>query len=247
VTFSHRGLDPRSKLAFVLVSGVLVVLTPRLAAVAVVGLAVTLLVAAGRGLGLRAWLGYLRSFRVLLPVIFVLNLLFYGGGPTLFQLPALPLAVTAGGLYTSTLIAARLVVVAGLATWFAATTDAEAFEAALVRLRVPWSLAFLGSLTLRLAPELRDRFRTIDEAQRSRGLVVAGGPVERVRARLPMFIPFFVSVVESGYDLADALTVRGYDATRRRTSAVRLVHRRADYLLDLATVLLLVGVVAAFG
>lgn len=247
MTFAHRQLDPRAKLAFtVVVTGVAVAI-PRLDSLAAVSAALVVFVAAGRGLGLRQWLGFLWSFRVLLPVIFVLNLVFYGGGAVLWQLPVVPLSVTEGGLYTSTLIAGRLVVIAGVAAWFAATTDAEAFEVALVRLRVPWSFAFVVSLTLRLVPELRDRFRTIEEAQRSRGLEVGGGPINRVRTRMPMFIPFFVSVIEYGYELSDALVVRDFDASRQRTSLVRLEHRPADYAMYGASVALLVVTAVTFG
>lgn len=246
MTFAHRRLDPRSKLAFAVVVGVLAVAVPRLDGLAVLSVALVLLVAAGRGLGLREWLGFLSSFRVLLPAIFLLNLLFYDGGAVLWRLPLVPLAVTEVGVYTSAVIAFRLVVIAGAAAWFAATTDAEAFEVALVSLKVPWSFAFVLSLTLRLAPELRDRFTTIEDAQRSRGLDVGGGPVRRVRARMPMFVPFFVSVVEYGYELSDALVVRDFDASRRRTSLVELEHRPADYLLYAFSLAVLAGFVATF-
>lgn len=247
MTFAHRRLDPRAKLAFTGVLCGLAVAIPRLESVAVVAAVLVLVVAVGRGLRVREWLGFLASFRVLLPVIFGLNLLFYGGGTVLWRLPLLPLAVTEGGLYTSTLIAGRLVVIAGVAAWFAATTDAETFEAALVRLRVPWTFAFVVSLTVRLVPELRDRFRTIEEAQRSRGLELTGSPVRRVRARMPMFIPFFVAVIEYGYELADALVVRDFDASRRRTSLVQLEHRPADFALYGVSAVLLVWTLATFG
>lgn len=247
MTFAHRELDPRAKLAFTLVVGVLAVGIPRLTSLAALAAGLVLLVAAGRGLGLREWLGFLGAFKLILPIILGLNLVFYSGGAVLWAFPLVPLSITEGGVYTSTLIAGRLLVIAGVAAWFATTTDAEVFEAALVRIGVPWVVAFVLSLTVRLVPELRDRFRTIEEAQRSRGLVVEGNPIRRVRARLPMFIPFFAAVVEYGYELSDALVVRDFDATRRRTSLVRLEHRRPDYLLYAAAVVLFVSVVAAFG
>lgn len=245
MTFAHRRLDPRSKLAFTAVVCGLAVAVPRLGALAGLGGLLVLLVAVGSGLGVREWLGFLAGFKVLLPVIFLLNLVFYGGGTVLWAVPHVPLAVTEGGLVTSTLIAGRLVVIAGAVAWFAATTDAEAFEAALVRLRVPWTFAFVLSLTLRLVPELRDRFGTIQDAQRARGADVDGGPIRRVRARVPMFIPFFVSVVEYGYELTDALVVRDFDASTRRTSVVTLDHRPADYLLYGLSAGVLLALVAA--
>lgn len=243
--FDHRDLDPRPKLAFVVVVSVVAIATPRAWPLTVVSAAVVGLVALGRGLGVREWLGFLASLRVLVPAIFVLNLLFYGGGEVFLRLPVLPLAITVGGLEASGLIVARLLVIAGVAAWFARTTEAEAFEVALVGVGVPWSLAFVGSLTLRLVPEMRARYRMVEDAQRARGARFGGGPLRRARARIPVFIPFFVAVIQYGYELTDALVVRDFGASPDRTSIVVLEHRGADYALYAASAVLLVGVIAA--
>lgn len=245
--FDHRALDPRSKLTFVLAVTIVAVGLPRFAPLALVGASVVGVVAVGRGLSVRDWLGFLASLKLLVVAIFVLNLLFYGGGAVLWRLPVVPLAVTAGGLETSTLIIGRLLVIAGVAAWFARTTDAEAFEVALVSLRLPWSLAFVVSLTLRLVPELRARFRMVEDAQRSRGLALEGGPLRQARARIPMLIPFFVATIEYGYDLADALVVREFGVSTRRTSLVSLKHHRIDYVMYGVSAALLVGVPVTFG
>ena len=101
--------------------------------------------------------------------------------------------------------------------------------------------AFVLSLTIRLVPELRARYRTIEEAQRSRGLVYEGGPFAKARARMPVFIPFFVAVVRYGYELGEALEVRGYGRSGRRTYQVGLTFGRADALLALFAVAVLAG------
>jgi energy-coupling factor transporter transmembrane protein EcfT len=179
----------------------------------------------------------------------VLNAFFYGGGAVLWSVDVLgwPLRLTAGGVEVSLVIAARLLVIAAAAAWFAATTEAEAFEVALARLGVPRSLAFVGSLTVRLVPELRARYRAVEDAQRSRGLTVGGGPIRRARARIPVLFPFFVAVVRYGYDLGDALDVRGYGRAERRTYQLSLAFSRVDSAVALLAVALLVAFVAAFG
>lgn len=246
MSVDHRRLDPRSKGAFALAVAAVAVALPRPGPLVALAALLGLFVATGTGLGLREWLGFLSAFVVILPLILVLNAFFYGGGAVLWRAPLVPVALTAGGLETSAVIALRLVVVAGAAAWFAGTTDAETFEAALVRLGVPWRLAFLGSLTLRLVPSMRDRFRTIERAQRSRGLSIAGGPLRRARARLPMLVPFLAAVVEDGYELGEALTVRDFDRARRRTSTVALAHGAADYALYLVSAALVAGFLLAF-
>lgn len=248
MTFDHRQLDPRAKLALAAVVSLLAVVIPRLDALAGLGLVVVAVVAAGRGLSVRAWLGLLAPFRVLIPVILVLNAVFYGGGAVLWgvEVFGLPLRLTTGGIEASLVIAARLLVIAGVAAWFAASTDAEALEVALARLGVPWTLAFVLSLTVRLVPELRSRYRTIEEAQRARGLSFEGGPLARARARLPVFIPFFVAVVRYGYDLGEALQVRDFGRADRRTYQLTLSFGRTDALFALFAAAVLVGFAVGF-
>ena len=244
----HRGLDPRAKLALLVAVSVLAVALPRLDALLALGVVLTAVVAAGRGLSIGAWAGLLAPFKLLIPVILVLNAFFYGGGTVLWSVDVLgwALRLTVGGVEASLVIAARLLVIAAAAAWFAATTDAEALEVALARLGVPPSLAFVGSLTVRLVPELRARYRTVEDAQRSRGLTVEGGPVRRVRSRIPVLFPFLVAVIRYGYDLGDALRVRGYGRTDRRTYQLTLAFTRTDAAFALGAAAVLVGFAAAF-
>lgn len=248
MTIAYRELDPRAKLSFTVVVAVLAVAIPDLTALAGLGGLILGTIAVGPGRFRRDWIGTLAPFKILIPVIFVLNAFFYGSGSVLWAVSTggLSLRLTTGGLHQSTVIATRLVVLAGVASWFALTTDAEEFEAALVRLGVPWSFAFVLSLTVRLVPEMRDRYRTIEEAQRSRGLVLEGGPLARARARIPMFIPFFVSVVNYGYELSEALVIRDFGDTDPRTSVVQLDHSPGDYVCYLGSAAILIVYVGVF-
>lgn len=243
----HRTLDPRAKLAVATSVTLLAVAIPSLRSLLALGLVLVVLVAVGRGLTVIEWLRFLRPFRVIVPVILLLNAFFYGGGRVIWSLPGVPLlSLTTGGLETSAVIVARLLVIAGVASWFAATTEPEAFEVALVTLGVPWSFGFLLSLTLRLVPELRDRFREIEDAQRSRGLSMTGGPLSRARARVPMFIPFLAATIEYGYELSEALAVRDFGHRRDRTSIVTLDQGPTDYAMYGLSIAMIAGFVAAF-
>lgn len=245
--FAHDRLDPRAKLVFAAVVILLAVAIPRVESLAGLAAVLTIVVAIGRGLSVRTWVALLAPFKVLVPIILILNTWFYGSGAVLWAIePAgLPVRLTAGGLEASIVIAARLLVIAAAAAWFAATTTAEAFEVALSRLGVPWTLALLLSLTLRLVPELRVRYRSIEEAQRSRGLVYEGGPFDRARARLPVFVPFFVAVIRYGYELGEALQVRGFGLAERRTYQITLQFGRTDALFSLLSVGVFAGFVMA--
>lgn len=244
--FSHRHLDPRSKLAFVVPAFLLGAVADRIVGLLALGSLMAAFVVVGRDLGLREWIGALSPFRYLIPIILVLNSVFYGGGEVLAALPlgVVRVTLTAGGILTAVLIALRLLVLASIAAWFGLTTDATEFERGLTLVGVPWRLAFVGSLTLRLVPEMRARFRNIEDAQRARGLEISGGPIARARARLPMLVPFLASIVQYGYDLSDALAVRDFERSDARTSLIELGYGRADYALFGITVVLF-GVFAA--
>jgi len=66
----------------------------------------------------------------------------------------------------TSLICLRLVSVASAAALFVVTTSVEEFEYGLRRLGFPWKLAFLFSLTLKLLPEMKRKYRKIEEAQK---------------------------------------------------------------------------------
>lgn len=247
MTFDHLALDPRAKLVFALVVSLVAVVIPRLDALAGLGVVLVAVVLFGHGLSVRTWLGLLAPFKVLVPIILVLNTFFYADGSVLWAVDGVPFRLTVGGLEASLVIASRLLVIAAVAVWFSATTDAEAFEVALVRLGVPQGFAFLLSLTVRLVPEIEARYRAVDEAQRARGLRVEGGPIARARARLPVLVPFFVSIVRFGYELGDALEVRGFGKVEHRTYQLALSFGRTDALFTGFGIVVLVGFLGWFG
>lgn len=245
--FAHESLDPRSKLALTL--AVIVVAVMAGTWLPLVGLLAFVLavVAIGRGFGPMAWIRSIGPILYLVPILLVLNTLFYVGGDPIWTVPVagFTFGITTGGIATSVLIALRLLVIAGVAAWFAATTDAERFEAGLVHLGVPWSMAFLLSLSMRLVPTMRQRFTVIEEAQRSRGLHLEGGIIQNARDRIPMFVPFLSAIIRYGYELSDALTARGFDSIEQRTMLVDVEHDRADYGIYLLSIAVLVVGVSA--
>lgn len=246
--FDHAALDPRAKLVFLLGVAIVTLAVPTVRSLAILAGLVGLVVAFGRGYGLPDVVRSLWPLRVLVPIILVLNSFFYVGGTVLWSVDIglFPLALTTGGLTTSAVIAGRLLILAGVAAWFATTTETEAFEVALVRLGIPWSFAFMLSLTLRLIPELRSRFRRIEDAQRARGLTFEGGPLTRARRRIPMLIPFLASVIRYGNELGDALTVRDFGRSRHRTYTVSIAFDTVDYLFSISAVAMTAGFMIVF-
>lgn len=234
-------LDPRAKLFFSITIVILAILSGKI--VLLFPLFIFLVIFVALGSGFTNWLRYLSFFKILVPVLFLINLFFYGKGPPLwgFTIFDLPVKITYRGIYISSLIILRLLIVAGVSAWFALSTESEEFEAVLVKLKVPWELAFIFSLTLRLIPDMKDRFQAIEEAHISRGLRLNGGPIRRIRTRIPMLIPFFASVIRIGYEMGEALKVRNFGCKPTRTYLTSLKATRGDYALYALSLLLLTG------
>ncbi|MFP4051016.1 MAG: energy-coupling factor transporter transmembrane component T [Thermoplasmata archaeon] len=238
--FSSETFDPRAKMFFVLIIIILAILIPLPIYLAVLLLIVLITALSGRIL--KRLISYLSPLKILIPLLLILNLFFYAHGEVVwkYDLRIFTLSVTRGGFKTSIMILLRFFVIASAAALFAVTTDPEKFERTLVKLKIPWKLAFIFSLTLRLVPDLKRRYKKIEEAQISRGLDLKGNPIKRIKARIPMIIPFMASVIRYGYDLSEALKARSFDEIKNRTYMIQLKHKARDYGLYLFSIILFV-------
>jgi len=218
----HR-LDPRAKM--------LMLLALLLMAVAVDhpvlpgGLFLLVLVLAHVG---RAWRS-LRRVRTLLFIIGVFSTvtwsLFARGETPLFgpvQVEALLYGIGTGFKLVST-IAGSVV--------FLATTKNEEIATGLIRIGVPYPVAFAFSTALRLVPTFVGAGVTIIQAQKSRGLdVESGGFFQRLRKHLPLMVPVFAAAIRSTNQLAMALEAKGFGARPVRTYYLHLEFRPADWI-----------------
>jgi energy-coupling factor transport system permease protein len=210
----HR-LDPRTKLFLLLESFVLPILFARVAE-----LLLLLCVLAVYG-GLGRALGNLRRVWVLLTTIAVISIVSWsvftpGGSPIVWR-------VTHEGLSVGIAAALKIdaMIVSGLI--FLSTTKTEEIVLGLLRLRVPFSMAFAFSLAIRMVPTIIGTALTVMEAQRSRGLDLSrGGLLRRVRSFVPLLAPIFLHTMRNTDHLAKALEARGFGARHERTSFLEI-------------------------
>ncbi|MBS3789947.1 MAG: energy-coupling factor transporter transmembrane protein EcfT [Candidatus Thermoplasmatota archaeon] len=231
--------DPRSKLFFTLIFVVLSLLIP--IPIYLLFLLAIILITAFAGRTLRELLAYMSPLKLLIPLLFILNLFFYAQGNVIwsFDLRIFILSVTYGGLETSIMILLRFFVIASAASLFAVTTGPEEFELTLVWLKIPWKLAFIFSLTLRLVPDIKRRYKKIEEAQLARGLNIGRSPIKKIKARVPMVIPFLAAIIRYGYELTEALEARNFNDIEGRNSILRLEHGFHDYILYIFSIFIL--------
>ena len=232
----HR-LDPRTKLALLLASFIMAILPE---APAVAGLAACLVLI---HLALaRAW-GELYRIRWLLLAlalfsVTVWSLLAQGPSPLFWRVSRESLAF---GVATFLKLGAMML--AGLV--LLATTRVEELFLGLVRLRLPYPVAFAFALALRWVPEVYQTALRVKEAQEVRGLTLQeGGPFTRLKRHLPLLVPIFLLTLRRTQTLAWTLEAKGFQAQPHRTYLLELHPGLRDWLALAVAAVLLGGFVA---
>ena len=151
-----------------------------------------------------------------------------------------PFTLYAEGLTNGLSFVARLVTIELVAFTAILATRAPDLLAGLVRIGVPPSAAFATAMALQLVPTLRRELRIVLDAQRVRGLRVAG-PTALARS----LVPVIVASVERAQQLAIGLESRGFGSGVTRTSYREVSLGRGDVLLAVAGLVAgIAGVVA---
>jgi energy-coupling factor transport system permease protein len=232
-------LDPRSKLLFVSILCVYLVLerTSEALLLALFGLqALGLLSASTRRRLVPLW-------KMLAPV--VLMIVFFGclrwrAEDALLRVG--PIAVTSASLWRAVGLGARIAgmsVGISLGLW---TTEPGDAVAGLTRLGLPFELGFPAIMALQYVVTFRRTFTQILEAQESRGLTLPrGNPLRVARAYVPVLVPLIITALRSVDNLALALQSRGFGAGRPRTYRHTLRLHARDWIFVVAASCVLAG------
>jgi energy-coupling factor transport system permease protein len=221
-TLIHH-LDPRTKLALLLASFIMAIL-PEQPLVAGLAAGLVMIQAALA----RAW-GELYRIRWLLLALLlfsltVWSLLAHGPTPLFWQVSRESLAFGA-----ATFLKFGAMMVAGLV--LLATTRVEELFLGLVRLRLPYPVAFAFALALRWVPQVYETALRVKEAQEVRGLgAPKGGPFSRLKRQLPLLVPIFLLTLRRTQTMSWALEARGFQAHKQRTYLLELRMAPRDWL-----------------
>lgn len=228
-TWVH-ALDPRVKLAFVVVACTMTFLWPSFGvSVAVSALCLLLLVCAQAG---RPRIGrFLAGLAPLLAFVFVLTALFGGGaGPAWLSLG--PLRLTAAAVQQGGVLAGRLLALGLIFFLWLSTTDQRGLVSGFTALGLPYSWGLTLALALRYLPILGGLFQQVSEAQQARGLDLAQrGLWPRLQAYRPVLVAVVIGALRHGERLGWALEARALAAPGvRRTQYRPLVLKRPDWI-----------------
>jgi len=172
-------------------------------------------------------------FRFILILLFLFSFLlwpfFAKGGTPLYSWGFLQVSLEsllyglAMGLRLSTFVSIGLILLS--------TTRNEEMTHGLIRLGMPYSVAFAFSAALRLVPTFVSAGATIVQAQISRGLdLESGSLLKRTSKFIPQAVPLFIYALRHTNLLAMAMESKGFHPQSKRTFYYQLRVGWADYL-----------------
>lgn len=180
----------------------------------------------------------------------ILNVFYTTGGVTYFEWRFIK--ITEKGVNTAVFMAVRIVVLVVLSSLLTYTTTPTMLTDGLERLLSPLNvfhikvhtLAMMMTLALRFIPTLIEEVERIMNAQKARGAELETGSVAaRAKALVPIFVPLMVSSFRRAYELAFAMTCRGYTGGEGRTRMKQMKLGVRDFSALFIIIALLAGVI----
>ena len=146
----------------------------------------------------------------------------------LFAMPYLPgvlnyIALMCGGILT------RFVVTIVMGEYLIATTSVSEFISAMERLHMPQAITIPMSVMFRLFPTIGSEWKSIRRSMAMRGIHPGGAKAGQVLEY--QLVPMMTSTVRIGEELSASALTRGLGAPGKRTNICRIGFRVQDILL----------------
>jgi energy-coupling factor transport system permease protein len=185
------------------------------------------------------------SLQILLPFaisLFLIQSLFFPEGNTILARLG-PLSIKAEGVRFAFASTVRILLITGSLLLTLLTTHPGSLMTALVQKGFPPPLAYVIVTTLQIIPQMRDRARTIIDAQRARGLETQGSFWVRARALVPLVGPLVLGSLLDVEERTLALEARAFSATAPKTSLLEIADSLGERIVRWAVLLLIVGLI----
>ena len=150
------------------------------------------------------------------------------GYGVLFAMPYLPgflnyIALMCGGILT------RFVVTIVMGEYLIATTSVSEFISAMEKLHMPQAITIPMSVMFRLFPTIGSEWKSIRRAMTMRGIHLGGAKYGQMLEY--QLVPMMTSTVRIGEELSASALTRGLGAPGKRTNICRIGLRAQDYIL----------------
>jgi energy-coupling factor transporter transmembrane protein EcfT len=140
-------------------------------------------------------------------------------------------------------ICTRLILLTGVFALFFSTTTSRELGLALEKMRIPYRYAFSLGLAFQSLGLLDDEWRSIREAQASRGALPEMSTVRRLISKIndlvSLTVPAIVLTTKRAWAITEAAYARGFDSPRG-TSYRTLAFSRLDIFLMVGTAIVII-------
>jgi energy-coupling factor transport system permease protein len=248
-SFVHK-LDPRSKIIFMVLLSTAIFMVQQIS-VALIVLGVMI------GLWFLARLPskLLWSFiKVLLPImgfLFLVQAIFYPGTVPLID-PLIPIGkgygqITLDGILFALLLALRLMAMIIMLPLVNFTTPVQIFALGMVKMGMPYRLAYTMTTALNLVPILQVETGVIVDAQRLRAMqsFEKGKLADKLKAYPALVTPLVIGSMRRAQLMAVAMDSRAFGASKSRTYLEDIILHPRDWVFIALTVLFTIGIFAA--
>ncbi len=246
-TIFHR-LDPRAKIIFMLLVST-AIFTVQEISVALIVLVIMILFWIIARLPVRVLWGFMK---VLLPIIgflFIVQAIFYPGITPLIK-PLIPIGkgygqITLDGILFAVLLALRLMAMIIMLPLVSFTTPVQNFALGMVKMGLPYKLAYTMTTALNLVPILQVETGVIVDAQRLRAMqsFEKGKLGDKLKAYPALVTPLVIGSMRRAQLMAVAMDSRAFGASKSRTYLEDIRLHPWDWAFIVLTVAFTVGTV----
>lgn len=116
---------------------------------------------------------------------------------------------------------------------FAMSTSPRDLMLSLVKIKVPFELAFMITLAIRFVPVITREINHVISAQKARAHKIKFSlkkPIESLQSFFPIIIPTFNLLLNKAFDLSLSIEARAFRAKKIRTYPPRLKFKAKDYI-----------------
>ncbi len=211
----HR-LDPRTKLAFVVLSCILLLSFSHPFASAAFLLGIHGILWSGKVPASRLRWAWQRMWPITFLVLVLWPIFYPLGDEVLWQVWRV--RITPQGLWQGLSTALRIDALAFAFLVLLFSTDQTRLVRGLVKLGLPYEWGLTLAIALRYLPTLYGIYTSVSEAQQARGWVIGEGSfTQRIRSYLPILVAVIVSALRLADNLSMALAARGFQSGAERT------------------------------
>ena len=166
----------------------------------------------------------------------------YGSQTVLLKLFG-PYVVTAEQLFYHLNVILKNACTIPIVLLFICTTNPSEFAASLNRIGVSYKISYAVALALRYIPDIQREYRDISLAQQARGTEMSkkASLVNRLKAASTILIPLILSSLDRIEVISNAMELRGFGKTGKRTWYSGRKFSKSDILFMAACILIMIG------